>query len=165
MAKTMMSTEPDRGQFPYPAKARKAYTLLELCLVIFVIILTGFLVLPHLMSSVSDWDLKTEAQKIQMVIREVQKMAETKREIHQIIFDCTNDAYRVEDDGSNELMNVSLKQGISIDSTEFSIMGEDILGFDKQGVPSEGGDIVLSDLKGETISINVTPKTGRVNLQ
>lgn len=138
----------------------QSYTLLELCLVFFVIGLSGMLVLPMIAGSVRDWDLNNEAQKMCMVVREAQKLAESRQMICRVFFDCANENYKI----MEEAGFYPLKQGIFIESTSFTLPAADTLEFDVQGRPKQGGDIILKDSSGRQKYLWVEEQTGFVKV-
>jgi Tfp pilus assembly protein FimT len=142
------------------ASSRRAYSILELCMIFAIIALSGFLIMPMISSSVNDGNLKTEAKKMQMTIREAQHLAQTKTQTHKVVLDPTGLLYSLQDNNNNEIIRVNLKSGIFINTNSFTIAGPGVLAYDSFGTPSEGGNVVLRNSKSLTETIQVTAGTG-----
>lgn len=144
----------------------RGFTLLELAMVSVIVIIMGLIVIPRIASFINVRDLETEGKKLRAKIRETQQLAITKQKTYRLKFDLDNESYDIEYDpgtGSYTLVEpVKLESGIDINSTTFT---SNTVSFDYFGAPSQAGNIVLRDSKGNTSTIDIASATGRVKIQ
>ncbi|MBL7170468.1 MAG: hypothetical protein ISS46_00530 [Candidatus Omnitrophica bacterium] len=147
-------------------RKRLGFTLLELIMVVVIVIIAGIIVGPRLVNFLTAWDLEAEAKKLRARIMDARQLAITKQKTYRLEFDLDSESYDVEydpGDGSYILVEtVSLKNSVDLYSTEFTNNKVD---FDYIGAPSQAGNIVLIDTRGDTSTVSIASATGRVKIQ
>ncbi len=146
-------------------KARRGYTLIELILTISIVGLLGVIVAPRLLISLPYFNLQGEAKKMRAKIREIQGLSIAKRKIYRIEFSAGSGNYSVSYlDGETWVLveTIEPRGGIGIDSVTFAANQVE---FNVFGAPDAGGNVVLINSKGQTVTLTVTPATGRVTIQ
>lgn len=144
------------------------FTLLELIMTSIVVVVAGLIVGPKLVNFLSAWDLETEAKKLRAKIREVQQLAVSKQKTYRLEFDLVSESYDVEYDpgtGFTFVETVSLKNNVDIYSTSFTTPASNTVDFDYFGAPSQPGDIILVDTKGNSCTVSIASATGRVTIE
>ena len=162
-----------RIQVNSPAHKR-AFTLIELMIVISIIALTAMLVVPHIASSAT-FEVQGAARAIAGDLLYAQSEAIANQASRKVVFDTSNNSYRLTDGSGTTLPApwlggsyvVTFGDGsefgkVDIDAPTFG--GKTEVVFDELGAPSSGGtvDVVAA---GHRYRVTVTAFTGRVSVQ
>ena len=152
----------------------RAYTLVEVLIVVTIIALVGAVVVPHM--------LKAGTMQVQaagrMVITDIifaQNHAIAHQATRRLVFDTVNNRYRITDsDGTTITANwksgaqyqVDLSQdsrfrGVRLENVAFG--GTETLEFDDLGTPISGGSLQLV-AAGRRYQVDVAPFTGRLTI-
>ncbi len=146
-------------------QVKKGYTLIELMLAVSIVGLLGLIIVPKTVNFLPDFNLEGEARKMMAKIREAQQLSIAKRELYQLEFDSDLEQYLIRYVATPQpviVETVRLGGNIEIQSTTFS---QNTVEFNFFGAPDAGGDIVLMNSKGQTMTVSITPATGRVTIQ
>lgn len=146
----------------------KGFTLVELLMVSVIVIVAGLIVGPKLVNFLGGWDVETEAKKLRAKIREVQQSAIMSQKTYRVEFDLASESYDVWYDpgtGFTFVETVNLKNNVDIYSTTFTSPASNTVDFDYFGAPSQAGDIILIDAKGDSCTVSIASATGRVTIQ
>lgn len=141
-------------------------TILEVILVVLILAIITAMIAPGLIQSLSNYELSTEAKKLRSKIRYAQQLAIAIQATYQISFDTGDESYTIiydPDDAAQTIETLELEKNISIDDpTDFT---NNKINFDQFGSPSEGGDLTLSDPKGNSTTISIETATGKVTIE
>jgi prepilin-type N-terminal cleavage/methylation domain-containing protein len=161
---------------------KNGVTLIELVMVIVMISILAVLAIPRF-ESFYYIKLQGAAKRVISDIRYTQQMALARHEKYKIVFSTGTDSYEVRRVSDNSYatdpftranLNVSLSsdaqfQGIDIAATNLT---SGTLQFNWQGVPLDVTDSALSadasvrlDYKGYSVTVYITPDTGRTRVQ
>ncbi len=158
----------------------RAFTLVEVLIVVAIMGLAGAVLVPHMMQAGT---LGVQAAG-RMVISDIliaQNEAIAQQEVRRVVFDTTNNRYRVTD-GSGNTLNVTWKaptaggnyiidfandarfDGVALANVDFDDDTPLILEFDALGTPtSDGGSLELTAGE-QRFRVSVAPFTGRVTI-
>ena len=162
----------------------KSFTIIELIMIIVIIGIITVAALPRL-DLHNNIKLQGAGKKLISDLRYSQTIAMSKHTDTRLVFDPLNNTYSayfwengvwqpLKDPYTRQDLSLDLDTssfpGVTISSSDFG--GTNTLKYDWQGIPKDLNDNILSaagtiilNCKGQTITINVTPQTGRTGLQ
>ena len=153
----------------------KGFTLIEIIIVIFIIVILAGIFAPRLFRQADSFKVEAAAEQIANHIRLAQSRAIAEHEDHRVYFDTTNDAYSVYNVGTGITIKNPLKpdKDLIIDfDTDGQLKGIDISSlspaeysatFNALGKPTAGGSITIT--KGSsTLHIDIVTETGAVSI-
>ena len=156
--------------------AKRAYTLVEVLIVVVIIGIAGAIIVPQILAS-GTLGVQAAARMIIADILYAQNEAIAQQSDRHIVFDAANDSYKLTDaegttlsvewkSGNTEnyivnFANDSRFQGVRINSADFG--GSADLAFDDLGTPTSGGTVVI-EFKGDRYQVTVAAFTGRVTV-
>ncbi len=121
----MSTTEIRNSKYPYSVSSPRAFTLIELIVVIFIISLTAALVMPNL------WDtgkraLRSEAKRIGNTLRYVYDEAAGKKRVYSLKIDLSMNSWGFESE--RESRNFVMKDGVVFKDIIIPSLGEVSIG-------------------------------------
>ena len=144
----------------------RAYTLLELIMVIGIIAFSSILIAPQLSGFVNAWGLEIEVNKMKAKIREVQQEAISKQTTYRIQWNIGAETYTVSEfNGAVFILMETLtyQNNVKVSSTTYSV-SLDSVDFDQFGSPALGGTILFQHkATGKTKPLFIQAVTGRVS--
>jgi prepilin-type N-terminal cleavage/methylation domain-containing protein len=158
--------------------AGKAFTLVEVLVVVVILAIAGTIVIPHMLSS-GTLGIQAAARMLIADILYAQNDAVAHQNARRIVFDLAANSYRLEDEAGNTLsvnwrtpgsgsgnyvMDFSTDsrfEGVRLSSVNFG--GNADVQFDVLGSPSSGGSIEI-EYKSSRYRVDVAPFTGRVTV-
>jgi type II secretory pathway pseudopilin PulG len=147
---------------------KRAFTLLELTMVLVIVMMTGLLVAPTLVNFKGSYDLEIAAKKLRAEIRNVQQKAINEGVNYRILFNTSTPEYTIFYESAPSVYDVarygSLDNGIFFEYTDFMVPQTDVLEFDAFGTPLDDGNINLKDQMSDTIRVYVTAMTGMIEV-
>lgn len=162
---------------------KKAFTLIELIVVMVIIAIAAVLAVP-MMSSAADVQVRSAANMIAADLEYAKSMAISRQQNHSVVFDTANESYEVRDAsgtvishpvkaGSSFVVNLQSDSRLSrvdIVSADFDPDSQPSVTFDYLGSPYSGtnplnsGQISLQ-AGSFTMTVNVEPMTGYITVQ
>jgi len=164
----------------------KAFTLIELILIVVILGILTAVTIPRL-NSVHEMKLNSAVKKVAVDIEYAQSAALSRNTDTRIVFDASSDSYYAEiyNDGSWAFladpvyrgdMNVDFQadnsqfKDVDIDSADFN--SGSVLRFNWEGTPADGGGSALAaqgilnfSFRGNSLSLLVSPGTGKITVQ
>lgn len=161
----------------------RAFTLIELILIILIIAILSAVIITDFINSTSQAKLEGLRWKLKSDLSYAQSLAVTQQLNHGIIFDPEVETYSVYRQTTSNIVNDPSSgkpftvnyltddyfKGMDIVSTSFGSPTTDRVEFNYLGVPSDGtnplagdGSVTLS-YQGSSITITVTKNTGKIN--
>ena len=156
-----------------PAGNDRAFTLMEVMLVIMLLGILTVLTVPSLLHSNDRWLLRSTAHGIANDIRRVQRMSVQECEEYKFELHTKKFYYKIMSEvvKSDPIKTVNLDSRITeITSTLYNpkyggdMEGYRILQFSCLGSPNQGGEILLKTKNGNSIRITIAVATGRVHV-
>jgi len=166
--------------------AKKAFTLIELIVVMVIIAIAAVLAVP-MISSAADVQVRSAANMIAADLEYAKSMAISRQQNHSVVFDTANESYEVRDasgtvishpvkGGSSFIVNLQSDSRLSrvdIASAVFNPDSQTTVTFDYLGSPYSGTDTANPLNSGQislqagsfTMTVNVEPMTGYVTVQ
>ena len=164
---------------------RRAYTLIEVIIVMTIIAIAAAIVVPQMLKA-GTMTAQAAGRSIIADLLWAQNDAIARQRPRRVTFDSANDLYKVEKDtdgdgtwepipaqwrtgntntGNYEVdFNVDSRYvGVEIVSAEFPDAEHNYIDYDDIGSPSTGGNVVIES-QGTRYRIDVTPMTGRVTI-
>ncbi len=163
---------------------RVGFTVVELIMIIVIISILAAMAIPKFTDAYADIKLNGCARRIINDIRHLQQLAISTRYLHWVVFDKTNNLYRLygEDpvnqgkanrilitvgDATVELDDIA--DGVTISSVNLGGLNKNEIEFDELGIPSDingnelnaPGSITIT-YQGEDRTVEVAERTGRV---
>ena len=130
-----------------------------------IVSLFGIIVIPKLVDFLPTFNLEGESRKMTAKIRETQGLSIAKRKIYEITFSPAAEEYSIsyiEGATTVPVETMELGGNVEIQNTTFPL---ESVAFNLFGAPTTGGDVILANPKGETVTVSITPATGRVSIQ
>jgi prepilin-type N-terminal cleavage/methylation domain-containing protein len=169
----------------YHQKQKRAFTLVEMTIVIVILAIAAVLALP-MFSSAASTRLEAAATMIAADLEYARTLAVSNQQRYTVIFDESNDKYEIRDSdnelvedpmkpGSNFVINFSTESrlsGVTISSADFDSLQS--ISFDYLGSPYSGAtlntplaaDGVISlQASGSSATVTVCPVTGYITTQ
>ncbi|MFW6033334.1 MAG: GspH/FimT family pseudopilin, partial [Phycisphaeraceae bacterium] len=154
---------------------RRAFTLVEILVVVVILGIAGAIVVPHLLTA-GQLGVQAAARSVIADILYAQNEAVAHQKIRAVIFSPDSESYQLTDEqgtpieaawrmgGGDRGYAIDFTrdkrfEGVKIVSADFS--GQPKLEFDELGTPSSGGSIVLQ-YNEQQYRVNVAAFTGRV---
>lgn len=166
---------PDSPILRFPDSKKVGFTLIEIIIVIFIIVILAGIFAPRLFRQADSFTVEAAAEQIANHIRLAQSRAIAEHEDHRVYFDTTNDAYSVYNTTTDATIKNPLSPGkdLIIDfDTDEQLKGVTIESlspaeysatFNALGKPTAGGSIAIT--KGSsTLNIGVADETGAVSI-
>jgi prepilin-type N-terminal cleavage/methylation domain-containing protein len=160
--------------------AKKAFTLVELIVVMVIIAIAAVLAVP-MISSAADVQVRSAANMIAADLEYAKSMAISRQQNHSVVFDTANESYEVRDAsgvidhpvkaGSSFIVNLQSDSRLSrVDITSADFDSQPSVTFDYLGSPYSGVNPLNSGQIGlqagsYTMTVNVEPMTGYVTVQ
>lgn len=158
-----------RGRsFDMPTTSRRAFTLLEIVLVLAIMGVIAGIATPRYAAAVSRFQVNTAVRRLVRDLTTARERARSRGASQSVTFTIASDTYRIAglqglDGSANYVVNVAGQPyNASLVSANFS--GAASVVFDGYGVPNSGGTVVL-DSGGYVRTVTVDPQTGRASLQ
>lgn len=145
-------------------KDKKGFTLIEL--ILYICILSIILTIPLL--KIGILDNYKERQELKELIRDInyaRNHSISKSAIYSVRVDMSRNSYIIEDYSSEPKQFVKekvLESGLEFLTTN---LDSDSITFNKTGRPRNAGTISLTNRKGTTIKVSISPVTGRVSVE
>ncbi|MFH1458932.1 MAG: type II secretion system protein [Candidatus Omnitrophota bacterium] len=141
----------------------KAFTIIELIVVLGIICLILGLTTAHFFNFKTASALKIEALNILSVLNQARSLAITNQENYKVVFDLINNKFVIKDNlDVNVEIEKNLNNGISIDRTTFSM---DTVIFNAQGgLSGARGKIFIKNSANKFYTINIENTTGRIKI-
>jgi len=152
----------------------QGFTLIELLVVLAILGIVAAIGMPAMPSDTQD-RLDNAQLQVQNAADYAQGLARSSRRTHGVAFDVATDRFAVVDGGGDAVVDPLTKgdyvidferpdqpRGVTITSAAFGADDDPALVFDGQGVPLEGGQVVLA-CRGATRTLLVDAATGRVS--
>ena len=159
------------------ATLNRAYTLVEVLVVIVVLGIAGAIVVPQMLNA-GQLGVQAAARMIIADMHYAQNDAVAKQQPRFVEFDPDADTYKLTDAdgntidlqwriGAGQQYQVNFAQdnrfrGVEMESADFD--GEPVLAFDMLGTPEAGGKVVLK-YNDQLYEIRVAPFTGRITVE
>lgn len=144
------------------------FTLVELLCVITLFTLFLMIAVPAMADVGSNRNLEIAARTLATDLRKTQQKAITSGWSQYVEFRKDaggNDIYRLKGGKSNEYLELTLPEGISIKANNFPFSSSvRTCKFTRNGAPIPGGTITLQNRSGKALYVIVTPATGRVRI-
>jgi len=153
---------------------KKAFTLIELIMVITVVGIISAVIFPAFINSYNNIKLESAYKQLRQDIKYAQQLAINLEIAHGILFNPEQESYSVyrqitsnivRDPATQKPLTVyytsGIFSGVDLVSTTFTVPDTNRLEFDSFGAPQGGGIIILS-YDGVEKNITVEEKTGRV---
>ena len=161
--------------------AGKAFTLIELVLVMVIIVIAAVLAVP-MMGSAADIQVRSAANMVASDLEYAKSMAISRQQNHSVVFDTANESYEIRDSsgtviahplkGGSFVINLQTDSRISrVDIASADFDSQSTVTFDYLGSPYNGSGTALNSgqitLQAQdfTMTINVEPMTGYVTIQ
>ena len=161
--------------------AGKAFTLLELVLVMVIIVIAAVLAVP-MMGSAADIQVRSAANMVASDLEYAKSMAISRQQNHSVVFDTANESYEIRNasgtviahplKGGSFVVNLQTDSRISrVDIASADFDSQSTVTFDYLGSPYNGSGTALNSgqitLQAQdfTMTINVEPMTGYVTIQ
>ena len=165
--------------------AKKAFTLIELIVVMVIIAIAAVLAVP-MISSAADVQVRSAANMIAADLEYAKSMAISRQQNHWVVFDPANESYEVHDPcgvidhpikaGSNfvvDLQSDSRLSRVDIAGADFDPDSQLSVTFDYLGSPYSGTTTANPLNSGQislqagsfTMTVNVEPMTGYITVQ
>lgn len=144
---------------------KKGVTMLELAVVLAIIAIAAVLTVPNLGGWLTNYRLRSAARDVTSTLRTAQMKAVSNNVEYQVDF--TGGSYALQRSTGgvfvNEGATKTLPSGVSINSNNFANPSNKALF--RPNSSSNGGTIVLQNIKGRRNTITVLPSTGRITVQ
>ncbi len=144
---------------------KDALTIIELLLVMMIVAMLAAIVTPVFQSSISRITLESEARKIMAEMRRVQQQAIASNTTFYIRFKMSPKhlmiSYLDEDNNVQNEHLYAFDESVNIANTTFA---GHTLEFNLLGEPSEGGDVIVQNSRGDQVTIRVAPAAGKISL-
>lgn len=161
-----------------PSTRRRAYTLVEVLLVVTILGIVSATVIPSMLTA-GEMGVQAAARVIVADLLYAQNEAIAQQAPHKVVFDVANNSYQLQDQNGNALtvdwMGGSANnyvvdfsedqrfQGVTITAVDFGIVTPNEITFDNLGGPSTGGSITIQ-FDRQSFRIDVAEFTGRVTV-
>lgn len=151
------------------------FTMVEILIVVVVIAIAAFTAIP-MISSAGSIQIRSASNMIIGDIEYAKSISITRSQPYSVVFDTTNERYRLEDQSGTVITHPVRKQfdyiidfkndgrlsKVNIVSTTFS--GNKIT-FDSLGSPVGNGGTIIIEAGGDSVTIKVEPVTGYVRVE
>jgi len=165
------------------AVSRRAFTLVEIIVVVAIIAIAALLAVPML-SSAADVQLRAAANMIAADVEYAKSLAITRQRPHSVVFNTTTHAYEVQDESQNavphplnpgvlavafpndsRLSKVTITAATLTDNTvTFDYLGSPYDGADTSFPLVSGTDVITLAAGSMTTTISIEPVTGYVTI-
>ncbi|MEO0514508.1 MAG: GspH/FimT family pseudopilin [Planctomycetota bacterium] len=160
------------------SRARRAYTLVEVLLVVSILGIVSAAVIPSMLTA-GEMGVQAAARVIVADLLYAQNEAIAQQASHKVVFDVANNAYQLQDQNGNALTVDWLSgsannyvvdfdddqrfRGVTITAVDFGTTTPSEISFDSLGGPSTGGSITIQ-FDRQSFRIDVADFTGRVTV-
>ncbi len=162
------------SEIVHSIKAKRAFTLIEVILVVVILAIAAMMALPFAVSGAS-MQLRAAANIIAADLEYAKSMAISRGRPHRVVFNSDNESYRIQEPngvalkhpvkkGSDYIVDFSSDsrlQRVDIASASFGV--NDYVQFDYLGSPSSNGVVRVSAGSG-TLFVKVAPVTGYITI-
>jgi len=159
----------DRSECIGPPDARRAFTLIELFVVITIIGIWAAIAIPKSANAITHYRADSAVNRIVKDLALAQEQARTSSASQTVTFDVPGDSYELVGmqhlGHSSQAYTVSLREdpyGVTLLSVGFS--GDSTIIFDGYGKPDSGGSVVIG-VGGHKRTISLNPDTGEAIVQ
>ncbi|MBE0534297.1 MAG: GspH/FimT family pseudopilin [Phycisphaerae bacterium] len=161
---------------------RRAFTLIEIIVVVVIIAIAAFMAVPML-SSAADVQLRAAANMIAADIEYAKSLAITRQRPHSVVFDTANHGYEVQDQSATVVPHPLSSGGLAVSfsgdsrlnkvtivSADFDGAADKTVTFDDLGSPYSSGTsplvsgVITLAADGMTMTITIEPVTGYVTI-
>jgi len=156
------------GSLDMPTTSRRAFTLLEIVLVLAIMGVIAGIATPRYATAISRFRVDTAARRLVRDLTTARERARALGASQSVTFTIASDTYEIAglqglDGSANYVVNVAGQPyNASLVSADFG--GAPSVVFDGYGVPDSGGTVVLNS-GGYAKTVTVDPQTGRAALQ
>lgn len=168
---------------PTPLAARRAFTLIEVLIVVAIIGIAGAIIVPHMLTA-GTMGIQAAARMVIADLLYAQNEAIANQASHKVVFDAAENTYSVRrlidgdwttihvdwkgGEGANYLVDFDNETGrfgrVTIKSVNFGAETPGEITYDPLGTPSSGGTIELQ-FQDTAYRITVAAFTGRVTVE